>query len=1249
MKTHLQYLACENCQCSIREDEMDGHLILCKDGIDHRICNRDQVELTPCAASSVNGYFKRWDIKIANPEDYHQMLEEYCQESSIILTEVLKLHPVKVQAIVTVGFEHSHPEGVDYVESTFRTIIEPIAFGDDIVAYMSRVKAQQQMQIEKFQRLGSGWTYSSLVSAHLDIAKYIPLTIGSYIEVPKKVKAMKSTLNIKSTDYRCFLYCLLAKKCMLDDTIAVEKAKAQGLSAPKKKYPEGGSKQRASSYYPFENELNMDGITYPIKMTAIKKVEEQNNLSISIFEWDFDESCAIPMRHGRGEGTPVELLYLEQDERSHYVLITNFNKFMHHRSKNGHVRHFCMKCLFGFASETKLSDHIKLCNQRVYQVTRMPPPGNIKFQSHWKGIRKLFVIYADFETKLVPVEDGERDPNPPKRRLNNKGKVVKVPQSYTNAKQIHAPCSFSMVTQSELKDYKPEELVFSNEKAQMVSQEFLAELNRVHAKMMQCYEDNTFDIDMTEEDEIAFQNSIYCHICKKELDWSGKIVRDHDHLLEKKNFRGASHNRCNLNYWERTKKVVVLFHNMPYDLNNFLLELIRNTDDEKDITIIPENLEKFKSIQDKHFIFLDTFNFLTSSLETLVENLKGKGPHHFKRLRDQFPNNYELLMQKCSYPYDYVTDFSVFSDTSLPPKESFKNALYESEISDVDYARAQKIWDEMECETFLNYMELYVLTDSLLLCDVFESFRSLCMQYYGLDPCHYMSLPAIGYDAMLKMTGVEIEKITDSEMYQFLFANLRGGITTINRRQAKANNPYLLDYNENKPTTYIQYLDVCNLYGYGLQGPLPLNGFRWLSQRELKVFDLYQDPDAKDYFIVEVDLDYPKELHDAHTCYPMAVEKRCISSEELSAYNLKFLEKHEEKHSSVQKLVPDLNKKSNYVCSLKNLQFFLKHGLILKKIHRVLTAHQEAWMRPFIEFNTARRSEVTSKFDKDLFKLFNNSCYGKLIEDVRKRRNVGVVKSEIRAKRLTTKPQMTNFHMIDKDATLIQSVKRVLTLDKPLACGFQVLETAKHLMLEWWYDVLKAKYGNKVTLILSDTDSLLYMVETHDAYQDLVADDMKDKMDLSANPDVILANGSRLHSNANKKVVGKMADERPGEIISEVIALKSKMYSIKTQSYWYPSTSPYGEEKRAKGVPKTAKKKMTHEDYRQVLKDSSTNTATFRAIRSVHHINQTLELKKRALSAFDDKKYILDNGVETLSYGHYKISDEVIPEGGVVQ
>ena len=117
-----------------------------------------------------------------------------------------------------------------------------------------------------------------------------------------------------------------------------------------------------------------------------------------------------------------------------------------------------------------------------------------------------------------------------------------------------------------------------------------------------------------------------------------------------------------------------------------------------------------------------------------------------------------------------------------------------------------------------------------------------------------------------------------------------------------------------------------------------------------------------------------------------------------------------------------------------------------------------------------------------------------------------------------------------------------------------------------------------------------------------------------------------------------MSDERPGEIVSEVVALKPKMYSIQTQPYWFPTTNVVNEASRAKGVPGSAKRKLTHSDYQQVLDDCGTSTATFRAIRSVNHVNKTIEIKKRALSAQDDKKFILSNGIETLSYGHYNIS-----------
>ena len=1234
LNTHQPFVTCQNCSKSVREDKMEGHLILCQDGVDERICNRQHVELIPvCGASSINGFFRSFELSIDNPEDYDDVLDDTCTESEYILEQLLKDQPLKSQIILTISFIHHDHEGeISYTEATFRSSCEPLLLGDDIKQYLGRVRSKLRLLIENFERMGSGWIYNSLISAKLEVAKFKPLTAGGNVVIPEKLKNIRSLLNITSNDNRCFLYCLLAKKCILDDKEAEDRAKAEGMeNIIPKKYPDNHT-HRYTKYLQFEDELDMEGIDYPIKLKDIAIIEQRNNLSISIFEWDVEEKCVIPLRHDSGQGRTVELLYLEDDGNSHFLLIKNFNAFMRHRTKHHNSKFFCMKCLYGYMTKEKLKEHIEYCNQRVYQIPKMPEPGFIKFESFYKEVRKLFTIYCDFECLTLPVQGCERNPNP------NEGKQEgekKVKESFTEAKQIHSPCSFSIVSRSEFSQYEPVTIVVSNEDPNYVTQVFMDELRRIYTDMMVCYDTNSFPIDMTPEDEKKFKNSFKCHICKKKMNWQSKKnppVRDHDHIKEKKNFRGAAHSRCNLNYWERTKKVPVLFHNLKYDLNLFLLDLIKFCDK---IDVIPENMEKFKAVFADNFIFVDSCQFLSASLENLVDNLKKKDKSYFKRLRKEFPDKYELLMEKGVYFYDYASDFDVFSETQLPPKASFYNELNEEGISDEDYARALKVFEEMECQTLLEYMELYVLTDSILLCDVFESFRDLCLDYYKLDPCHYMSLPGFGMDAMLKMTAVQIEKITDPEMYFFIEKNLRGGITTINHRYFKANNRYLLDYNPNLPTTFLMYLDINNLYGLGLQSPLPIKQFKWLSEKQISRIDFMKwDPDGDRCFILEVDLEYPSEIHDLHNCYPLAVESKFILTEDLSPYNLQFLKQHNEKHTSAKKLVPDLNDKEKFVCSLKNLQFYINHGLKLKKIHRVLTANQEPFMKCFIDFNSNKRMEAKSKFEQDFFKLMNNSCYGKLIEDVRKRRNVTVVKSEIRAKRLISKPQVSEFQILDENATLVQSVKRVVMLDKPIACGFMVLETAKNHMAWFWHDVLKPKYGNKIKLILSDTDSFIYATYTEDAYKDLIGDDLRDLMDLSVYP-----KDSPLHDPVNKKVVGKMSDEKPGEVISEVVALKPKMYSILSQCHYY---TPWAGDlmsvaKTAKGIPKTAKRRISHQDFKDILKSHSTSSTTFRSIRSIHHQNQTLLFKKRALSSFDDKKYILNNGVNTLSYGHYRI------------
>ena len=322
---------------------------------------------------------------------------------------------------------------------------------------------------------------------------------------------------------------------------------------------------------------------------------------------------------------------------------------------------------------------------------------------------------------------------------------------------------------------------------------------------------------------------------------------------------------------------------------------------------------------------------------------------------------------------------------------------------------------------------------------------------------------------------------------------------------------------------------------------------------------------------------------------------------------------------------------------LENLQFFINHGFELKKIHRVLTAKQETFMKAYIDFNSGKRQIAQSKFEQEFFKLMNNIIYGKFVESVRKRTDVKVVKDEKSAQKLTKKPQYMGFQKLEDDIVIVQQHKRTVTLNKPIACGFTILENAKHIMYSFWYDVLKKKYGDRITLLLSDTDSFVYSVLSEDGYRDLY--DMRNLMDLSGyHEDTPLG---RFLDLSNKKVPGKFSDEKPLEIIKEVIALKPKMYSIITkkliclENHDCTPECLNGQCATAKGITKVAQRSHKHQHYKDVLHGKTTMMATNKTIRTFDHNLYTVKINKRGLSAYDDKKYILPCGVKTLSYGHY--------------
>ena len=287
---------------------------------------------------------------------------------------------------------------------------------------------------------------------------------------------------------------------------------------------------------------------------------------------------------------------------------------------------------------------------------------------------------------------------------------------------------------------------------------------------------------MTEDDKIDFDNATQCRICQKDFTDKDKKVRDHCHFSGK--YRGASHQKCNA-LFRKPKFVPVKFHNLSgYDAHLFVKNL--NTMGESDIDCIPNTEEKYisfsKSIFDdekkfKYKIrFMDSFRFLPASIDKLAGNLE---PNQFKYTRDVFGGECDILQRKGVFPYDWFDSFEKLKETKLPPNEEFCSKLNVSEISDSDYEQAQKVWYHFGMKTFREYHDLYLKTDVLLLADVFENFRGVCMENYELDPCWYYTTPGLAWDACLKKTGVHLELLSDIDMLLMIEKGIRGEVSMI--------------------------------------------------------------------------------------------------------------------------------------------------------------------------------------------------------------------------------------------------------------------------------------------------------------------------------------------------------------------------------------------------------------------------------------------------------------------------------------
>ncbi|CAB3999477.1 Hypothetical predicted protein, partial [Paramuricea clavata] len=310
--------------------------------------------------------------------------------------------------------------------------------------------------------------------------------------------------------------------------------------------------------------------------------------------------------------------------------------------------------------------------------------------------------------------------------------------------------------------------------------------------------------------------------------------------------------------------------------------------------------------------------------------------------------------------------------------------------------------------------------------------------------------------------------------------------------------------NFRKRSTYLPYMDANNLYGWAMSQPLPIKDFKWMDDEELGKWTDYS-------CILEVDLEYTDDLHDKHNEYPLAPGGIMVNE--------------------VRKLVSNLNDKEKYVLHHKNLEQYLSLGLKLTKIHRGVKFHEKPWMKGYIQLNTDLRTNGTTDFEKDFFKLMNNSVFGETMENVRNRVDIRLVNNEEKWNKLAQKHNYKSATIFSENLVAVHMMKTSAKLNKPIYLGMSILDISKTLMYDFHYNYIKPKYGDDARLLFTDTDSLCYEIKTEDFFKD-ISEDVYERFDTS---NLGKDHPSGIPTGVNKKVIGMMKLETGARQIEEFI------------------------------------------------------------------------------------------------------------------
>ncbi len=952
----------------------------------------------------------------------------------------------------------------------------------------------------------------------------------------------------------------------------------------------------------------------------------------------------------------MDLLLLSDGQKYHYVLIHDLCKLVDVIRNRGqrNRNQICRNCFHVFNSYEALETHREVCGEKSAVVVSMPTNTNdsVAFKRYEARWFAPFVLYYDFESLIVPLDTTFDDPN----------------KSSTTTLERHQPCGYSLAL---VEHGKTRVKLFEIKRGPDVMQHFI---KKIECLANQIHDMKRANMVFSEHPPLNKANVDQCWICEDVFGENEVKVIDHCHVSGQ--FLGFAHSMCNV----RRKTVnftPVIAHNASnYDLHHIMRALV-HSDSRNTFSVIPSTDEKFlsltigvwiKSVFDEktkqqrnvfeYMRFIDSFNFMNSSLASLAENLPVERftllDNFFRDNRNFTDKQISLLKQKGYYPYSYITNFSKFEERLLPPLRLWKNSLANGkvEISRAEYNHAKKVFAECGCRNIGQYHDLYLCSDTLILACVFETFRTVCYATYGLDCAFHYTASHLAGDAFLKTCKSDLKLLTVREHLDMTEKMIRGGMSSVYaHRFWKANNKFLPEYDPTQTSTFILNIDANNLYGGIMEHyRLPLNDFQLVDK---EINDILLTDDDDEYgFIVEVDLEIPEELHEYLSDFPPAPTKEVIDVGQLGEFQQNVLERLNVKTvGGTKKLVQTLSNKERYVVHYSTLKLYVRLGLRVRKLHRTLQFRQTKWLAPYVKLNSERRQSAQNKFEENFFKLMSNSAYGKTMESKRNRRNVTVVRNYKDMQREANKFQLRAFNIIDEEFATTSAAVTKITWDKPTIVGAVILDLSKKFMFDFHY--MKMKACLNLELLYGDTDSFIYKIESEDLYEELAKNKyLKSHFDFSN-----YSADHPLYSQENQRVVLKFKDEMKGKIVSEFVGLKPKLYSLQAKGYF-----PYKIEKiqvslmfhflvldetqklSAKGITKYGQRELVHRAFRAAPSSDERMRVRNTTIVSKNHSLSTVVVNKVALCNLDLKRYILDNGIETKPFGHKLVRFNHLPE-----